>query len=83
MENFLQQFEGTSLIKRDSIEIELVFDLIKFTILQNIFSDTCVCFEFAVQQHGFCSGHCELFPANLARSLVNYHVYGTVAYLIK
>ncbi len=82
MENFLQQFKGTSLIKRDSIEIELAFDLIQFTNLQNIFSDTCVCFELAMQHHGFCSDHCELFPASCPNSLVNYHVYGTVAYLI-
>ncbi len=39
MENYLQQFKGISLIKRDSFEIELASDLIKFTNLQNIFSD--------------------------------------------
>jgi hypothetical protein len=34
MENYLQQFKGISLIKRDSFEIELASDLIKFTNLQ-------------------------------------------------
>ncbi len=37
MESYLQQFEGTSLIKRGSIKIELVFRLIKYTNLQNVF----------------------------------------------
>jgi hypothetical protein len=39
MESYLQQFEGISLIKRDTNEIELACDLIKFTNLQNTFSD--------------------------------------------
>jgi len=39
MDNYLQQLKGINLIKRDSVEIELAFDLIKFTNLQNIFSD--------------------------------------------
>jgi hypothetical protein len=39
MENYLQQFEVTNLIKCDSIEIELGFDLIKFRNIQK--NDTC------------------------------------------
>jgi hypothetical protein len=31
MENYVQQFEGTSLIKRGSIQIDLEFALIKYT----------------------------------------------------
>ncbi len=30
MENYLQQFEGISLIKRDSIETELVYNFTKY-----------------------------------------------------
>jgi hypothetical protein len=38
MENYLQQFEGISLLKLDTIEIELACYLIKFPNLQNISS---------------------------------------------
>jgi len=36
MENYVQQFERTSLIKRGSIRIDFSFVLIKYTNLQNI-----------------------------------------------
>ncbi len=39
MENYVQQFERTSLIKRGSIRIDLAFVLIKYPNLQNIISD--------------------------------------------
>ena len=41
MENYLQQFEVTNLIKRDSIEIELGFDLIKFRNIQKMILVNC------------------------------------------
>jgi len=41
MENYFQQFEVTNLIKRDSIEKELGFDLIKFRNIQKMILVNC------------------------------------------
>jgi hypothetical protein len=40
METIYNSLKGSALIKRDSMEIELAIDLIKFTNLQNIFYDS-------------------------------------------
>ncbi len=40
MKTIYNSLKGSALIKRDSIVIELAFGLIKFSNLQNIFSDT-------------------------------------------
>jgi hypothetical protein len=51
MKYYLQQFKETSLIKRDSVKIDLAFVLIKYTNLQNIFSDTCNWFKHCFQSY--------------------------------